>query len=325
MPSRCCAATTRSAASRVPSSTSRLPRRRRTGSRRRRGTRSSACGRRRRIGRCWTSSSSRRPTGSWTAATGSSAGSGPSRPRPRRPARSRSARTAASSTSASREAAVSAPGTIVIGSEAVYCDLAAAIPVVDRVAGDERLVAAARRALPDAPVLPIGTSAAVGSRRRTTSRSRRWRASASSARRHRRRARARGAGDLERDRRGRPLAVADRRGDRRALGRDAAAAGRARSSAVADALPFELALDGLDPHRVQLAAVPDRLRRRDARAPDRARRSTTCSAWTRGRRGRRPSSGPRRGGCGRPSAAGSGTEAGSSAQWSGGRGSRSRR
>ena len=56
-----------------------------------------------------------------------------------------------------------APGTIVIGSEAVYCDIAAAIPVVERVAGDERLVAAARRALPDALVLPIGTSAAVGS------------------------------------------------------------------------------------------------------------------------------------------------------------------
>ena len=56
-----------------------------------------------------------------------------------------------------------APGTIVVGSEAVYCDLAAAIPVVSRVAADERLVEAARRALPDAPVLPIGTSAAVGS------------------------------------------------------------------------------------------------------------------------------------------------------------------
>jgi futalosine hydrolase len=55
-----------------------------------------------------------------------------------------------------------APGTIVIGSEAVYCDLAAAIPVVARVAADERLLAAARRALPEAPVLPIGTSAAVG-------------------------------------------------------------------------------------------------------------------------------------------------------------------
>jgi futalosine hydrolase len=56
-----------------------------------------------------------------------------------------------------------APGTIVIGAEAVYCDLAAAIPVVDRVLADAALVEAARRAVPDAPILPIGTSAAVGS------------------------------------------------------------------------------------------------------------------------------------------------------------------
>jgi futalosine hydrolase len=55
------------------------------------------------------------------------------------------------------------PGTIVIGSEAVYCDIAAAIPVVTRVGADERLVEAARRALPEAQVVPIGTSAAVGS------------------------------------------------------------------------------------------------------------------------------------------------------------------
>jgi futalosine hydrolase len=55
------------------------------------------------------------------------------------------------------------PGTVVIGSEAVYCDLSAAIPVVTRVPADARLVEAARRALPDAIVLPIGTSAAVGS------------------------------------------------------------------------------------------------------------------------------------------------------------------
>jgi futalosine hydrolase len=54
-------------------------------------------------------------------------------------------------------------GALVLGSEAVYCDLAAAIPVVSRVRADERLVSAARRALIDAPVLPIGTSAAVGS------------------------------------------------------------------------------------------------------------------------------------------------------------------
>jgi futalosine hydrolase len=55
-----------------------------------------------------------------------------------------------------------AVGTLVLGSEAVYCDAAAAIPVTDRVTADPNLLAAARRALPDAPVLPIGTSASVG-------------------------------------------------------------------------------------------------------------------------------------------------------------------
>jgi futalosine hydrolase len=55
-----------------------------------------------------------------------------------------------------------APGTIVVGAEAVYCDLSAAIALVDRVAADTRLLEAARRALPDAPVLSIGTSATVG-------------------------------------------------------------------------------------------------------------------------------------------------------------------
>jgi nucleoside phosphorylase len=55
-----------------------------------------------------------------------------------------------------------APGTRVIGSEAVYCDLSAAIRLIDRVTADAQLVAAARRALPGALVLPIGTSAAVG-------------------------------------------------------------------------------------------------------------------------------------------------------------------
>ena len=54
------------------------------------------------------------------------------------------------------------PGALVIGQEAVYCDLAAAIRLVDRVAPDARLVAVAREVLPAAPVLPIGTSAAVG-------------------------------------------------------------------------------------------------------------------------------------------------------------------
>ena len=55
------------------------------------------------------------------------------------------------------------PGTLVIGTEAVYCDLSAAIPVVDRVSADALLIEAARRAAPGALVLPIGTSAAVGS------------------------------------------------------------------------------------------------------------------------------------------------------------------
>ena len=55
-----------------------------------------------------------------------------------------------------------AVGTIVIGTVAVYCDLAAAIPVVDRAAPDARLLAALRGAFPDLPALPIGTSARVG-------------------------------------------------------------------------------------------------------------------------------------------------------------------
>jgi futalosine hydrolase len=51
---------------------------------------------------------------------------------------------------------------LVIGSEAVYEDAADGGWVPARVKPDPRLVAAARRALPDAPVLPIGTSARVG-------------------------------------------------------------------------------------------------------------------------------------------------------------------
>lgn len=51
---------------------------------------------------------------------------------------------------------------LVIGSEAVYADLAAAVELVDLVPADPRLVAAAQRALPEAATLPIGTSAAVG-------------------------------------------------------------------------------------------------------------------------------------------------------------------
>jgi futalosine hydrolase len=58
------------------------------------------------------------------------------------------------------------PPTLVIGSEARYCDisgdLAAQIPRVERVEPAPRLVAAARAALPEALVLPIGTTAHVG-------------------------------------------------------------------------------------------------------------------------------------------------------------------
>ena len=62
-----------------------------------------------------------------------------------------------------------AAGSLVIGSGAIYCDLSAAIGLVDRLQADERLVRAAAEALPGAHVLPIGTF-----------RSRRWRGSACS-------------------------------------------------------------------------------------------------------------------------------------------------
>lgn len=54
------------------------------------------------------------------------------------------------------------PGSLVIGTEAVYLDLSAEWPVVDRVEADAALLAAARGALPDVPSLAIHTSAAVG-------------------------------------------------------------------------------------------------------------------------------------------------------------------
>ena len=58
------------------------------------------------------------------------------------------------------------PPALVIGSEARYCDisgdLAAQIPRVERVEPAAELVRAARSALPDALVLPIGTTAHVG-------------------------------------------------------------------------------------------------------------------------------------------------------------------
>jgi nucleoside phosphorylase len=54
------------------------------------------------------------------------------------------------------------PGGLVIGSESVYCDISAEIPVVDRVEPDAKLVERVRTALPDALVLPIATSGSVG-------------------------------------------------------------------------------------------------------------------------------------------------------------------
>jgi len=56
-------------------------------------------------------------------------------------------------------------GTVVIGSEARYCDLAdpeSALPRVERAFPSAELVEAARRALPDARVLPIATCGRVG-------------------------------------------------------------------------------------------------------------------------------------------------------------------
>jgi len=54
------------------------------------------------------------------------------------------------------------PPQLVIGSEAVYEDAAGGTWVPGRVVPDHRLVEAARRALPEALVQPIGTSARVG-------------------------------------------------------------------------------------------------------------------------------------------------------------------
>jgi nucleoside phosphorylase len=54
------------------------------------------------------------------------------------------------------------PGALVVGSESVYCDISAAIPVIDRVKPDPDLFEAVRAVFPDALALPIGTSASVG-------------------------------------------------------------------------------------------------------------------------------------------------------------------
>lgn len=53
------------------------------------------------------------------------------------------------------------PGAFVVGTEAVYVDLSAEFPVVERALPDEALVHAAQAALPEAIALPIATSAAV--------------------------------------------------------------------------------------------------------------------------------------------------------------------
>lgn len=58
-----------------------------------------------------------------------------------------------------------APLQLVLGSEAVYCDVVDAtstLPRIERADPDEPLLAAARRALPEAHVLPIGTCGRVG-------------------------------------------------------------------------------------------------------------------------------------------------------------------
>jgi futalosine hydrolase len=57
------------------------------------------------------------------------------------------------------------PLTVVLGSEAVYCDildLRATLPRVERALPDPALLERLRHALPEAPVLPIGTSGTVG-------------------------------------------------------------------------------------------------------------------------------------------------------------------
>jgi nucleoside phosphorylase len=57
------------------------------------------------------------------------------------------------------------PPALVLGSEAIYCDVidpASLLPRVERAEPDAALLAAARHTLPDAHVLPIATSAKVG-------------------------------------------------------------------------------------------------------------------------------------------------------------------
>ena len=60
-----------------------------------------------------------------------------------------------------RRASAVRPPQLVLGSASGYCDIAAEIPVLRGAMPDPTLLAVARRVLPDAHVLPIGTSAAV--------------------------------------------------------------------------------------------------------------------------------------------------------------------
>ena len=53
------------------------------------------------------------------------------------------------------------PGRLVIGSESIYCDLIAGVPVLQSVRPDPTLLAATERALPLAVAIPIGTTATV--------------------------------------------------------------------------------------------------------------------------------------------------------------------
>ncbi len=58
-----------------------------------------------------------------------------------------------------------APGSLALGSESVYCDTvdpSARSPRIERLEPDGRLLERARRVLPEAHVLPIGTTARVG-------------------------------------------------------------------------------------------------------------------------------------------------------------------
>ncbi|HEX5584027.1 hypothetical protein [Gaiella sp.] len=61
-----------------------------------------------------------------------------------------------------------APGSLVVGSQAVYDDLVARWPIVARVPPDPDLVESALRALPGAELLPVRTSARVDAPRQTT-------------------------------------------------------------------------------------------------------------------------------------------------------------